>query len=473
VRDSVAWRLLEGALPTPRREVDFARGAQPSTAFLDLATQAFARARSDWRGSRAAVSAAQRSAHSTLSSARRRLLGELLHGIVRHHRTLDVVLQRAGLSPGAAGQGLDQAHVLGGLVMLLGMPAETAAGLRGRGDIDWQLVADPLHALRGWLLEEQPPPAVAFSVAVSLPDWLGARIFADFPHERDGLPEAVALGRALNERAALCLRVNTHLASRAEELAALEEQGVAARASSYSEHGIILDGHRDVHSLAGVREGRLEVQDEGSQLIVELVDAAPGQVVVDACSGAGGKTLALGAVMAGRGRLLAADVREKSLREAGKRLRRAGLSNVQCVPLARAGALPKQLLGLSGSVDRVLVDAPCSGTGALRRNPQSRWHLSPLELDALPATQGGILDRFAPLVRPGGLLVYATCSVLHAENDAVVAEFLHRHEEFRLRPSAELFGEARAQQVGDGRVLRLYPHVHGTDGFYAAALARS
>jgi len=141
--------------------------------------------------------------------------------------------------------------------------------------------------------------------------------------------------------------------------------------------------------------------------------------------------------------------------------------------LREEGSLPKQLEELIGGVDRVLVDAPCSGTGALRRNPQSRWHLSPLELDGLPAKQGRILDRFAPLVRSEGLLVYATCSILRAENEEVSESFLARHPEFSLRPSGELLGEALAEQVGNGRVLRLYPHVHGTDGFYAVAFVRS
>lgn len=473
MRDTLAWRLVEAAAPRPRGDGVFLEGPLPSSLFMELATTAYGRLRSDWRRSRAVVSGAQRSARSKLPSSQRRLLGELLHGLVRYHRTMEVVLQRAGLSEGATGASLNQAFVLGSLVTLLGMSAERAAALRGRPDIDWELVADPVHALRGWLLEEQPSAATAFSVAVSLPDWLGERIFADFGEDSGGLPEAVALGCALNERAPLCLRVNSVLSGREAVLAELAAEGVSARASRFSRQGIVLEGHVDVHSLAALREGRLEVQDEGSQLIVEMVASAPGQVVLDACSGAGGKTLALGAAMAGKGRLLAADVRHKALREAGKRLRRAGLSNVQPVRLSEDGILPKQLEGLIAGVDRVLVDAPCSGTGALRRNPQSRWHLSPLDLDGLPAKQGMILDRFAPLVRSGGLLVYATCSVLRAENEEVSESFLARHPEFSVRPSAELLGEALAEQVGDGRVLRLYPHVHDTDGFYAVAFVRS
>jgi len=149
------------------------------------------------------------------------------------------------------------------------------------------------------------------------------------------------------------------------------------------------------------------------------------------------------------------------------------LTCVQPVLLEEQGGLPPELQNLIGGIDRVLVDAPCSGTGALRRNPQQRWHLSPLELAALPAKQAGILDRFAPLVRSGGLLVYATCSVLSSENEEVSDRFLACHPEFTLRPSTELLGSTLAEQVGDGRVVRMYPHRHGTDGFYAAAFVRS
>ncbi len=473
MRDSVAWKLLEVAVPRPQVGGLFSQDVVPSPAFMELACDAYGRLRTDWRRARAVVSGAQRKGRSILPSAQRRLLGELLHGLGRHHRSLEVVLQRAGLSEAAVGGALDRAYVLGGLVMLLGLPAEKVGPLGGRAEIDWDLLADPLHALQGWLLEDQPDTAAAFSVAVSLPAWLGERLFAEFSADYDGLPEAVALGLALNERAPLCLRVNSGQIERDQALAELRAAKVVARASRYSRHGIVLGSHLDVNSLAGVREGRLEVQDEGSQVIAELVAASPGQVVLDACSGAGGKTLALGAAMAGRGRLFAGDVRQGALKEAARRLRRSGLTCVQPVLLEEQGGLPPELQNLIGGIDRVLVDAPCSGTGALRRNPQQRWHLSPLELAALPAKQAGILDRFAPLVRSGGLLVYATCSVLSSENEEVSDRFLACHPEFTLRPSTELLGSTLAEQVGDGRVVRMYPHRHGTDGFYAAAFVRS
>jgi len=209
------------------------------------------------------------------------------------------------------------------------------------------------------------------------------------------------------------------------------------------------------------------VMDEGSQLVAELVAPPPGGRVLDACAGAGGKTLALGALLAGKGRVLALDTDGKKLEELRRRARRAGLTNVEARPIKEGP------LGIKGQFDRVLVDAPCSGLGTLRRNPEARWRLTPADLDELPARQRAILERYAPLVAPGGRLVYATCTVDAAENDAVVDAFVRAHPDFTPVPAKEILGRARALELGDGERLRLLPHVHGTDGFFAAVLRRT
>jgi len=186
--------------------------------------------------------------------------------------------------------------------------------------------------------------------------------------------------------------------------------------------------------------------------------------VVDACAGAGGKTLALGAAMDGQGRLLALDIDERKLGELRRRAARAGLHNVQA--LANHAAPP----GLQAA--RVLVDAPCSGLGVLRRNPEARWRLTAQEVDAFPARQLTLLESYAPLTAPGGRLIYATCTFLRAENEDVVLAFAARHPEFVVMPAKEILSAPRAAQLGDGTFVRTWPHRHGTDGFFGAVLRR-
>jgi 16S rRNA (cytosine967-C5)-methyltransferase len=223
--------------------------------------------------------------------------------------------------------------------------------------------------------------------------------------------------------------------------------------------------------LSAFRDGLFEVMDEGSQLVAELVAPPPGGRVVDACAGAGGKTLAIAASMAGKGRLLALDVDGKKLEELRRRARRAGLSNVAARPVGEAGlALPAE--ARLGGWERVLVDAPCSGLGTLRRNPEARWRLTPQAAKAFPARQLALLITYAPLVAVGGRLIYATCTLAEDENDRVVERFCAERDDFVRVPVKEVWGRERGAAVGDGLSLRLLPHVHDTDGFFAAILRR-
>jgi 16S rRNA (cytosine967-C5)-methyltransferase len=287
-----------------------------------------------------------------------------------------------------------------------------------------------------------------------------------------------ALGRdlarevgALNEPAALDLRVNALKSDRERARAALGRDGIAAARTKLSPLGLRVFERIPLSTLAIFKEGGIEVQDEGSQLAALLVDARPGMRVVDFCAGAGGKTLALAASMNNRGHLVACDVSASRLERATHRLRRAGASIVQRQPLSshRDKWVKRHLRGF----DRVLVDAPCTGTGTWRRNPDAKWRLKPNDLAELSALQAEILDSAQRLVKGGGRLIYATCSLLRDEDEAQVEKFLATHPDFSLLPLARVWRDA----VGGAcptraPMLRLTPARHGTDGFFVAVLER-
>jgi 16S rRNA (cytosine967-C5)-methyltransferase len=346
---------------------------------------------------------------------------------------------------------------------------------------DRNLLLVALAVARGWSQRELAPvlkaseeeliaqakamPEADFPPAVrcDLPDWLYARLEAQF-----GADEVLKLAEALNHPAPLDLRVNTVKATREAVLERLAAEGIAAVAAPLSPLGIRL---RDKPALAKspiFLEGAFEVQDEGSQLLGYLMEPKRGEMVVDFCAGAGGKTLLLGAMMKNTGRLYAYDVSDKRLANLKPRLARSGLSNVH--PVRIEHERDAKLKRMAGKADRVLVDAPCSGLGTLRRNPDLKWRQSEESVAELTVKQASILDAAAKLVRPGGRLVYATCSLLAAENDAIVESFLASHPGFALVPAATVL--ARHGIALDGDYLRLLPHRHNTDGFFAAVMER-
>lgn len=316
-----------------------------------------------------------------------------------------------------------------------------------------------LATLAGHTLDH---PAMPAAVRWELPEFLAPLLTARFG---DGLAREAAAWLA---PAPLDLRVNTLRADRAEVAAALAEAGIEATPTPLSQWGLRVAGRRNVTATAPFRDGRVEIQDEGSQLVASLTDARPGMAVADYCAGAGGKTLALAMTMANKGRLTACDVHEARLAGAIRRLRRAGVHNAEPHLLTLGDKWAKRR---AGAFDRVLVDAPCTGTGTWRRNPDARRRLTAEDLSALVARQAMILDQAAPLLRVGGRLVYATCSVLEQENEAQVDAFLARHPAFRVLPLAEAWPESRL--VGSGPFLTLSPARHGTDGFFAAVLVRA
>ena len=299
-------------------------------------------------------------------------------------------------------------------------------------------------------------------VRASLPAWLCTRLVA-----RGG--EALAL--ASTTPPPQTLRVNTLKIDRPGLIKALTEVGLVVRPCLLSPVGVVVERRSNVFRTAPFRDGWFEVQDEGSQLVALLADARPGMRVVDGCAGAGGKTLAMAAAMQNKGTLLALDVHGGRLHALRERTARAGVHNVRVHDLEEE---KKTLKRLKAQCDVVVVDAPCSGTGVLRRNPDTGWRLQPDDVARLCLLQSELLRRYAALVKPGGHLVYATCSLLNEENRSVVDDFLTSADTF-VRASAG--DRLRAQGIAvagcdDDGALALDPVSHQTDGFFAAVLRK-
>lgn len=298
----------------------------------------------------------------------------------------------------------------------------------------------------------------------NLPKWLFDKFVAQY-----GEAETLQLAHALNQPAPLDLRVNSIKATRDDVVAKLAEAPIAAEPMPYAPLGLRVLKKPSLQNLPLFKDGAIEVQDEGSQVLAQIVGAKRGEMVVDFCAGAGGKTLALGAMMRNTGRLYAFDVSEKRLAKLKPRLARSGLSNVHPVQIAHER--DAKVKRLAGKIDKVLVDAPCSGLGTLRRNPDVKWRQKETAIAEMQEKQAAILDGAARLLKGGGRLVYATCSLLDEENDQIVEQFLKQHEEFTLVPMHQVLAEQKiALEMGD--YLKMLPHKHQTDGFFAAVLER-
>jgi 16S rRNA (cytosine967-C5)-methyltransferase len=428
-----------------------------------LALEIAAEARAEW-GFASEIIARSFRAHRELASGDRRRISETVYGLIRMDRRLDAILEElAGrdlpeLGPPAKGEiklliyeareGLPVEAVLPDAKRLLGAKVEFSRVLEEDAGLGKRSGSER-DALR-----------------LSYPTWIVDQFTNDLGQEA-----GLALADGMNARAPMALRVNTARISREALVARLAEEHVVAKPTPLAPAGLVLETRVNAFGLTAFQEGLFEVMDEGSQIVAELVAPPPGGRVVDACAGAGGKTLAIGASMDGKGRLLALDTDGKKLEELRRRARRAGLTNVTARPVTAEGTtMPAE--ARPGAWDRVLVDAPCSGTGTLRRNPEARWRLTADAVRAFPARQLALLVTYAPLVAVGGRLIYATCSVVEAENEGVVSRFAAERDDFVRVPVKEIWGKERAAAVGDGLTLRLFPHTHDTDGFFAAVLRR-
>jgi 16S rRNA (cytosine967-C5)-methyltransferase len=306
----------------------------------------------------------------------------------------------------------------------------------------------------------------------NLPEWLVAPLKAQVG---DGFWPLV---ESLQQPAPLDLRVNTLHDKRADVQKELAAVALKAVPTPFSPWGLRIDGKPPLNKFDAFQRGAVEVQDEGSQLLALLLDAKRGEMVVDFCAGAGGKTLAIGATMRNTGRLYAFDTSAHRLDALKPRLARSKLSNVH--PAAIAHERDDRIKRLAGKIDRVLVDAPCSGLGTLRRNPDLKWRQSPKSVEELTVKQAAILQSASRLVKSGGRLVYATCSVLPAENEAIAEAFSAANPDFELQDVKSLLEGLKVDGADTlcaggeegSRYLRLWPHRHATDGFFAAVWNR-
>ena len=299
----------------------------------------------------------------------------------------------------------------------------------------------------------------------NVPEWLWPHLEARFG---EGTEHELA---ALHARAGVDLRVNRLKADRDGVLRRLNKDGIGAAPTPLAPDGIRLDDRPSLARHPLYLEGRIEVQDEGSQIVAALADAGPGRQVADLCAGAGGKTLALAAAMENTGQIHAFDIHEGRLEALKRRVQRAGVRNVQARLLPADVPAPEEL---AGRMDRVLVDAPCSGVGTWRRQPEGRLRLTPEMLVRHGKAQRGLLAKGASFTRPGGRLVHAVCSPLRAEGEEVVDGFLDAHRQFRAVPVSDIWAEALAGEApGPGPYLMLTPAANGTDGFFLAILERT
>lgn len=350
--------------------------------------------------------------------------------------------------------------MLAGLIVVRAMTVPDIAALCAGGFAPAPLSDAERAALDHFAALERPAPNW---VTGAYPEWLEPELARAF-----GDRFAVEMA-ALQGRAPVDVRVNRLKGNREDALRALAAVGIAAEPTPLSPLGLRLGGRPKLEETAVFRSGLVEPQDEGSQIVTLLVAAAPGMQVVDLCAGAGGKTLGLAAEMGNSGQIYAADSDAARLARMKPRLLRAGVRNVQ-TPRGRDGAW---FAALEGRADRVLVDAPCSGLGAWRRRPESRLRLTPETLAEDCARQLDLLRWGARLVKPGGRLIYATCSLLPAENDDIVAAFLQAGSGFRVLPVAEVWAEAIGTDCPvETPFLLLTPARHGTDGFFVAVLRR-
>ena len=382
--------------------------------------------------------------HRELGVRDRGFIADTLFGMLRHRRLIKHL----------AGDSAPRLLVLVYFVKLAGLNLHGLQPLLGRAEMQ-----------RLQKIKAQPADDLPLAIQSDFPDWLVEKL-------RHFMPDAdiLALGRGMQNPAPLDLRINTVRASREEVLHSLKSDGVDAQLTPYSPTGIRLKQRISLSRHPLFLTGKLEVQDEGSQLICYLTAPRRHEMIVDFCAGSGGKALLLGAMMQNRGRVYAFDVSDKRLANLKPRLKRSGLSNI--FPQRIAHENDAKIKRLSGKIDRVLVDAPCSGLGTLRRNPDLKWRQSQQAVAELAQKQSQILERAAGLLKPGGRLVYATCSILPQENEEIVNSFLNRQPQFRQLHCGNILAQ-QGIALDTGEFLRVLPHTHNTDGFFAAVMEKS
>lgn len=382
--------------------------------------------------------------HAKLGIRDRALIAETVYAVLRHRRAIESI----------ATDGVPRKMALLALTRFQGISARELMTVLKKSESTWLGEA-----------KSHPSANPPLGIAAELPDWVIARLKV-FMSDK----EIVALGRSMMNPAPLDLRVNAAKGKRDAIMGQLQKGGMVCTATPFSPIGIRLETKISLAQHPAFLEGFVEVQDEGSQLLGLLMEAKRSEMVVDFCAGAGGKSLLLGAAMASTGRVYAFDVSEKRLTNLGPRLKRSGLSNI--TPQKIDSENDARIKRLAGKIDRVLVDAPCTGLGTLRRNPDLKWRQTDQGVKELNVKQAAILKSASRLVKAGGRLVYATCSFLPEENEQIVTEFLTAHTNFKLVPASTVITRLKIPLKDMGEYFRLSPQQHGTDGFFAAVMER-
>jgi 16S rRNA (cytosine967-C5)-methyltransferase len=387
-----------------------------------------------------------------LGTKDRAFVAESVYGVLRRLRYLSAVTANEEGDPDDA-----RKLILAWLLRVQGKSIRELEPILNDQQTEWA------QAIKAKNTENLP-----LAVQADVRDWLWDKLVAQY-----GQDLALTICRSMFDQASLDLRVNTIKDTREEVLAKMVAENTVKdnviAPTPYSPIGIRMGAKLNISKHVLFEAGKIEVQDEGSQLLAYLVAPKRGQMVADFCAGAGGKTLAIGALMKNTGRLYAFDISEKRLHNLGQRLKRSGLSNLHAQVIA--SETDPKLKRLNSKFDRVLVDAPCSGFGTLRRNPDLKWRFEAADISELNVKQASILARAAKLVKAGGRLVYATCSLLVDENEAIAEAFLRANSDFSLVPANTVLAQQQIK-LDTGSYLKLLPHLHGTDGFFAAVFER-
>ena len=387
-----------------------------------------------------------------LGTKDRAFVAESVYGVLRRLRYLSTVTANEAGDPDDA-----RKLILAWLLRVQGKSIRELEPILSEQQTEWA------QAIKAKSTEN-----LTLAVQADVRDWLWDKLVTQY-----GEKEALTICRSMFDQASLDLRVNIIKGTREEALARMLAENTVKdnviEVTPHSPTGIRMAARLNISKHVLFEAGKIEVQDEGSQLLAYLVAPKRGQMVADFCAGAGGKTLAIGALMKNTGRLYAFDISEKRLMNLGKRLKRSGLSNLHAQLIT--SETDSKLKRLNGKFDRVLVDAPCSGFGTLRRNPDLKWRFEATDVAELNTKQTAILARAAKLTKAGGRLIYATCSLLQDENENIAEEFLNANSEFSLVPANEVLSQQQIK-VDTGKYLKLLPHLHGTDGFFAAVFER-
>ncbi len=417
-----------------------------------------------WQATRTDWSYASSNIHQVVSRSRdihsseRRFIADVVYNMIRNLLRIDFGLQSSGLV--SHRRAPDIHRLLGLLLLEYDLPVEVAR--KFDDSIDWNIFRHTDDTI-GKISKRNK----RLSLRYSIPEWMVDTTIQNFADQTEPLLAS------LNERAQVTTRANRLKTTQQQLIAAFREKGWNCTAGTLAPDAVVVSGNAPVFSHPSFLQGWFEMQDEGSQLLAEMVQPPPGATIVDYCAGAGGKSLALAAIMRSKGRIVATDVDGRKLAELRKRARRAGASNLRAVSLDDENNA--EFLGsLWRSVDRCLVDAPCTGTGTLRRNPELRFRLQPGDERELAAKQLAICKKALEFVKPGGRLIYSTCSLWTQENQGVVDALLASDKTLELFSLRKAWGAARVDPLAmnQQQFLQLLPHVHGTDGFFGAILRR-